>query len=228
MERITQPPHDVPSDTRDPRARRASEVNDADAPMAEANGGPSTEWYNMISGRLYRPDDTYLASLRLRARQLIRRYNDSQPDDVDGRRELLDALFGSLGPGAEVEPPFYCDYGSNIHAGRKLFINFNCVLLDCARIEIGDNVFIGPSVQLYAAYHPTDVHVRSEGRELAAPISIGNDVWIGGGAIICPGVRIGDGTTIGAGSVVTRDVPGAVVAAGNPCRVLGAADRTDP
>jgi maltose O-acetyltransferase len=119
-----------------------------------------------------------------------------------------------------LQPPFFCDYGSNIHLGKKVFFNFNCVVLDVCEVRIGDRTMFGPAVQVYAATHPLDAAERSSGRELGKPVVIGADVWVGGGAVICPGVTIGDRAVIGAGAVVTRDVPAGVFAAGNPCRVI--------
>lgn len=178
-----------------------------------------SEREKMLAGEMYSPVAAELAAGRLRARQLCRAFGALPPDDLAGRARVLGELFGRVGPRVEIEPPFYCDYGRNIFAGDNLFMNFSCVLLDCARIEIGRNAFFGPYVQLYAAYHPVDPAERLRG-EFARPITIGDDVWIGGGAIVLAGVRIGDGATIGAGSVVTHDVPERAVAAGNPCRVL--------
>lgn len=188
---------------------------------------PSAEWSNMVAGLLYDPGDAYLVSQRRHARRLSGLYNNTGPDETLRRSRIVEELFGAVGAGFEIEPPFYCDYGCNIMAGTRLYMNFGCVILDCARVELGDRVLIGPNVQIYTAHHPADPALRSAGRELAASVTIGDGVWIGGGAIICPGVRIGDGSTIGAGSVVTRDVPPGVVAAGNPCRVLRAARAED-
>jgi maltose O-acetyltransferase len=129
-------------------------------------------------------------------------------------------LFGEFGEGSVVMAPFQCDYGYNIRIGRNGFVNYDCVFLDCAPITIGDDVQIGPAVQLYTATHPVDAAIRRAGPEYALPITIGSGVWIGGGSIVLPGVNIGANTLIGAGSVVTRDIPAGVVAAGNPCRVL--------
>lgn len=125
-----------------------------------------------------------------------------------------------MGEGVWIEPPFHCDYGSNIILGDKVYFNFNCVILDCAAVTIGSNVCFGPAVQIYTATHPLNAIERRAGLEFAKSIEIADDVWIGGGAIICPGVRIGARSVIGAGSVVTRDVPADVIAAGNPCRAL--------
>ncbi len=129
---------------------------------------------------------------------------------------------GKIGAQIEIEPPFYCDYGTNILVGNKFYANIGCVILDCNLVEIGDNALLGPYVQIYTAYHPVDPALRLIGKELAAPIKIGNNVWIGGGAIICPGVSIGDNTTIGAGSVVVKDIPYNSIAVGNPCKVIRA------
>ena len=179
-----------------------------------------TEREKMLAGELYRAADPELEKARARARRLIRLLNGTTEDELEERRQLLDDLIGQVGQNLYIEPPFYCDYGSNLRIGNGVYVNFDCAFLDCNTIDIGDGVLFGPAVQLYAAYHPTDPEERRTGLELAAPIRIGNNVWMGGGAIVCPGVTIGDDTTIGAGSVVTRDVPARVVAAGNPCRVI--------
>jgi maltose O-acetyltransferase len=182
-----------------------------------------TNKQKMMAGKLYLAADAELLAERERARHLTRLYNQTTETQLHERWKILADLFGRIGPKVEVEPPFYCDYGYNIHAGNNLYMNFGCVILDCNRVDIGDNVLMGPYTQIYAAYHPTDPSVRLTGEELTAPIRIGSNIWIGGGAIICPGVTIGDNTTIGAGSVVTSDIPANVVAAGNPCRVVRAA-----
>jgi maltose O-acetyltransferase len=181
-------------------------------------GGP-TEREKMLAGGLYRLDDELIA-LRKKARRLTRGYNDSTADEEDRRREILRELLGAVGPGAHVEPPFHCNYGHNIRAGSGLYMNFGCVVLDNNVVEIGDNVLFGPGVHVYTAHHPFDPETRAQGYELATPVRVGTDVWVGGGAILCPGVRVGDGSVIGAGSVVASDVPPGVVAAGNPCRVI--------
>ncbi len=180
----------------------------------------TTEKQRMLAGQLYWPADPELVAERRRARRLLHDFNRTGPDDLDRRRMILTDLFGRIGPRMEVEPPFYCDYGYNIVAGSNLYMNFGCVILDCAPVEIGDDVLFGPYAQIYAAYHPVEPNIRRTGRELAKPVRIGSNVWIGGGAIICQGVTIGDGSTIGAGTVVTRDIPSRVVAAGNPCRIV--------
>ncbi|MGF7072267.1 sugar O-acetyltransferase [Mucilaginibacter sp. R-33] len=179
-----------------------------------------TELEKMISGELYNAGDAELVAARSKARQLFTQYNAASYDDKETKTALLKQLLGSFKGNIDVQSPFYCDYGFNIIAGNNLFLNFNCIILDCARVTFGDNVFLAPNVQLYTAYHPVMAAERIKGPEYAAPITIGNNVWLGGGVIVCPGVAIGDNTTIGAGSVVTKSIPANVVAAGNPCRVI--------
>ena len=177
----------------------------------------------MIAGELYRASDPELAAARLRAQELLVRYNASVPADAAARESLLRELFGAVGDAPTVMPRFSCDYGFNIRAGRNLFVNFDCVFLDVAPITIGDDVQIAPVVQLLTATHPLDPAVRRSGLEGGKPIRIGNNVWIGGGAIVLPGVTVGDDAVIGAGSVVTRDVPAGVIVVGNPARPRGGA-----
>jgi maltose O-acetyltransferase len=174
----------------------------------------------MLAGELYDPLDRQLSEERRRARLLLKALNDTRDDQVEERSRLIRELIPSAGPGVWIEPPFYCDYGSNIVLGEKVFFNFNCVVLDVAAVRIGTNVLFGPAVQIYAATHPLSAAERRTGLELGKKIVIGDDVWIGGGAIICPGVQIGGESVIGAGSVVTKDIPDGVFAADNPCRVL--------
>ncbi|HEY9847932.1 MAG TPA: sugar O-acetyltransferase [Leptolyngbyaceae cyanobacterium] len=179
-----------------------------------------TEKQKMLAGELYLASDEELAADRKRARRLTRVYNNTIEEETEKRVQIITELFGKVGANIDIEPPFHCDYGSNIYVGDKFYMNFGCIILDCNKVEIGNNVLCAPYVQIYTAYHPTSPEIRLSGRELAAPIKIGNNVWIGGGAIICPGVTIGDNTTIGAGSVVTKDIPGNAIAVGNPCRVI--------
>ncbi len=179
-----------------------------------------SEREKMLAGELYDPLDAELAAMRRRARELTKAINDSDEAQRNERTAMFAALFAAAGEGLWIEPPFFCDYGANITLGSKVFFNFNCVILDPARVEVGDHVLIGPAVQIYTALHPTSAAERRAGLELARPVVIGPDVWIGGAAIICPGVTIGAGSIIGAGSVATRDIPAGVFAAGNPCRVL--------
>jgi len=183
----------------------------------------ATEREKMLAGELYDPLDPELAHLRLRARDLCHELNASREADATKRRRILVDLVGSGGDTVWMQPPFHCDYGSNIHLGEKVFFNFGCVVLDVCEIRIGSFSLFGPAVQIYAATHPMNPELRRK-MELGKPVTIGSDVWVGGGAVICPGVTIGDRAVIGAGSVVTRDVPDGVVAAGNPARVLRAVD----
>ena len=178
-----------------------------------------TELQKMLDGELYDASDAQLTAMRLNARQLLQQYNQLTAVTRESKMAILQQLLGRCS-NAHIEPPFYCDYGKHILVGENFYMNFNCVILDCALVTIGDNVQFGPSVQIYTAYHPLKASERIKGPELAAPIVIGDNVWIGGGAIICPNVTIGHHTTIGAGSVVTRSVPDNVFAAGNPCRVI--------
>lgn len=178
-----------------------------------------SEWQKMVSGELYDPGDEELVQARRRARDLLRELNALKDEQEDERRGILASLFGKGGESARVQPPFYCDYGTNIEIGKHVFFNFNCVVLDVSRVSIGDYSIFAPAVQIYTATHPLDAELRRT-REYGKPVVIGSDVWVGGGAIILPGVTIGSRTVIGAGSVVTRDIPDDVVAAGNPCRVI--------
>ncbi|MFP2909524.1 sugar O-acetyltransferase [Pyxidicoccus sp. 3LFB2] len=181
-----------------------------------------TEREKMLAGELYIATDPELTAARFRARRLVRAFNATEDEEAPRRQELLGQLFGSIGPGVWIEPPFQCDYGTNIHVGARVFMNFQCVILDCNTVTIGDDVAFGPGVHIYAATHPLDPDERIKGPELAMPVTIGAKAWIGGGAIILAGVTIGEGTTIAAGSVVTKDVPPYVLAGGNPCRVIRA------
>lgn len=174
----------------------------------------------MLAGEPFHPSDEELTKLRLRARKLCRAYNATTEDEPETRQSTLRELFGKLGKKVVIEPPFQADYGCNTFVGNHVFFNFGCVILDCAEVHIGDGVLFGPNVQIYTVSHPLDAKLRITGIETAKPIRIGRRSWIGGGAILCPGVTIGEDTTIGAGSVVTRDIPPRVFAAGNPCRVI--------
>ena len=174
----------------------------------------------MLAGEMYDAADPQLSADRRRARQLCKSLNDSHDDEQELRKRVIRELFGSAGDAVWIEPPFYCDYGANITLGSNVYFNFNCVILDPAPVIIGSNVLFGPAVQVYTATHPISASERRTGREFARPVEIGSDVWVGGGSIICPGVRIGARSVIGAGSVVTRDIPEDVFAAGNPCRVI--------
>lgn len=187
-----------------------------------------TERERMLAGELYDSRDPALLARYRLARQLLRDLASPDADDLEVKNRLLTRLLGSLGRDVWIELPFFCDYGENIHLGDGVFINYNCVLLDDNRIEIGDHVLIGPAVQIYTATHPLLAAERISGGQdgqapyvtRTAPVRIGTQAWIGGGAILQPGVEIGARTTIGAGSVVTRSIPADVFAAGNPCRVI--------
>lgn len=175
----------------------------------------------MLRGDLYRDNDEELVADRKACQRLLDRFNATLADDDAVRRDLLDKLLGSLGPGSWIMPRFQCDYGRYIHIGANSFLNYDAILMDCAPITIGDDVSIGPRAQLLTALHPmADHEARRRRWETAAPITIGSNVWMGGGVTVCPGVTVGDNTVIGAGSVVTKDVPAHVFAAGNPCRVI--------
>jgi maltose O-acetyltransferase len=180
----------------------------------------ASERERMLAGELYRAWDPELVAERARARRLAARFNATTQDDLDERRAVLRELVPDAHPEAWIEPPFHCDYGSYLSLGERSFLNFGCVVLDCARVEIGPLTKLGPHVQLCAATHPVDPRERETGLEYALPISIGRNVWIGSGAIVGPGVTIGDDSVIGAGSVVLADVPAGVVAAGSPARVV--------
>ena len=180
----------------------------------------STEREKMLASELYDPMDPELAQARRRARLLCESLNASRDNEVKKRRQLLRELIPDGGNTVWMQPPFYCDYGDNIHLGDKVFFNFNCVVLDVAEVHIGARTLFGPAAQIYTATHPLNAQERASGLESGLPIHIGEDVWVGGGAIICPGVTIGHRSVIGAGSVVTKDIPADVFAAGNPCRVI--------
>ena len=179
----------------------------------------NTEKEKMLAGEMYDPLDPELCQERQRARDLCLQLNATREDQTELRKELCREIFGAHSD-VWIQPPFFCDYGRNVALGKKVFFNFNCVVLDVMRVAIGDNVLFGPSVQIYTATHPISAEERRTWKEFAKPVTIGSDVWVGGGAIICPGVTIGSRSIIGAGSVVTRDIPDDVVAAGNPCRVI--------
>jgi maltose O-acetyltransferase len=173
----------------------------------------------MLAGELYDPLDLELVAARVRARDLCQALNATRERDEVERRRILVELFGAGGDDVWMQPPFFCDYGSNIFLGKRVFFNFNCVVLDVCAVRIGDFTLFGPAVQIYTATHPLEAELRRK-QEFAKPITIGSDVWVGGAAVICPGVTIGSRAVIGAGSVVTRDIPEGVFAAGNPCRVI--------
>lgn len=186
-----------------------------------------TEKEKMLVGEPYLASDKELRDARIQCRQTLQQLNNSIPRTPEWLSAVSE-LIPNAGEDLYIEPPFRCDYGSNIIVGKNFYCNFNCVLLDVNTIEIGDNVMLAPNVQIYTAGHPLDVESRVEkGVEFGLPIKIGNNVWICGGVIICPGVTIGDNAVIGAGAVVTKDIPANVVAAGNPCRVIRAINENE-
>lgn len=179
-----------------------------------------SEKEKMLAGEMYNPLDPQLTEERLQTRLLLKALNDSAENETEKRTQTLKKLIPHAGEGLWLQPPFYCDYGTNIKVGDKVFFNFNCVVLDVMQVTIGSRTMFGPNVQVYTATHPINHAERASGVEYAKPISIGEDVWIGGSVVICPGVSIGDRSVIGAGSVVTKNIPADVFAAGNPCRVI--------
>jgi maltose O-acetyltransferase len=181
-----------------------------------------SEKEKMLASELYDPLDPQLSDERLQTRLLIKALNDTREDQNEERVRVLKELIPHAGDGLWIQPPFYCDYGSNIKMGERVFFNFNCVVLDVCEVTIGSRTLFGPNVQIYTATHPMNYKERASGLEYAKPIVIGKDAWIGGSVVICPGVSIGDRSVIGAGSIVTKDIPADVFAAGNPCKVIRA------
>lgn len=184
-----------------------------------------TEKELMLSGKMYDPSDLTLVSERKKARQLFQLYNSTGEDESRKRKVVLQRLIPNQGAELYIEPPFYCDYGYNIILGEKVYMNFNCCILDVMQVKIGDRAMLAPGVQIYTATHPLNAIERNSGREYARPVNIGDDVWIGGGAIICPGVSIGNGVVVAAGAIVTKDVPKNVLIGGNPARIIKTIDQ---
>ena len=178
-----------------------------------------TEWDKMLAGELYNPLDPDLVHRRERARDLCQTLNATREAEQERRRSILIDLLGAGGDTVWMQPPFYCDYGTNLHLGKRVFFNFNCIVLDVCEVRVGDYTLFGSGVQILTPLHPMNAARRRE-HEFGKPIDIGSDVWVGAGALILAGVRIGPRAVIGAGSVVTRDIPADVFAAGNPCRVI--------
>lgn len=179
-----------------------------------------TEKQKMLAGELYLASDRQLTKDRENARKLTRFINQTIETDYDKRIELLKQLFGSTGENVYVEPTFRCDYGYNIHVGNHFYANFDCVILDVCEVRIGENCLLAPGVHIYTAAHPLNPFERASGAEFGKPVTIGNNVWIGGRAVINPGVTIGDHVVIASGAVVTKDVPNNVVVGGNPAKVI--------
>mgnify|MGYP000601518946 CR=1 FL=1 len=179
-----------------------------------------SEKEKMLNGELYDASDPELVADRERARRLTRRYNRTEPGEHAERRDILESLLGSLGEECDIEPPFRCDYGDNVHVGENFYANFDCVILDVCRVAIGRNCQLGPGVHIYTATHPLEASERIKGPEYGKPVTIGDNVWIGGQAVINPGVTIGDNAVVASGAVVTEDVPDDVVVQGNPATVV--------
>lgn len=186
-----------------------------------------TEQEKMLSGELYCADDPELNAARHRADLLCRQLNALPMSEIALRMQMLRQLLGQVGENCVINPQFRCDYGCNIRMGENVFINYNCVILDCAPVTFGDNVFIAPNCGFYTAGHPVDYPIRNAFLEFAKPITVGDNVWIGGNVVVLPGVSIGSGSVIGAGSVVSRDIPENVVAVGNPCRPIRSIQQGD-
>jgi acetyltransferase-like isoleucine patch superfamily enzyme len=179
-----------------------------------------TDKEKMLKGQLYQAFAEELSRERQKAKELLWEYNLSPPGTIEKRKEIITRLLGKVSSNFWIEPPFYCDYGYNITIGENFYANYNCTILDCAQVKIGDNVMCGPNVSLFTAGHPLDFQIRNQGWEYAYPIIIGNNVWLGGGVIVNPGITIGDNAVIGSGSVVTKDIPANSLAVGNPCKVI--------
>lgn len=180
----------------------------------------------MLAGYMYNPSDSDLVKERHRVRLLFHKFNSLSEIHLKERQKILYQIFENAGDNLFVEPPFHCDYGSNIKAGKNLFMNFNCCILDVAEVIIGDNCMFGPHVQIYTATHPVEFKARNSGRELGKAITIGNNVWIGGNATICPGVTLGNNVVVAAGAVVTKSFPNDVVIGGNPAKIIKTIDNS--
>ena len=180
-----------------------------------------SEKEKMLNGEYYKPmEDKQLSSDRDRVKELCRKYNSLAYTDIENRDKIIKQILGKTGKTILIEPNFFCDYGYNIEVGENFYMNHNCVVLDCAKVTFGDNVFIGPNCSFYTPIHTLKAEERNSGIEKALPIKVGNNVWFGGNVVVLPNVKIGDNSVIGAGSVVTKDIPANVVAVGNPCKVI--------
>lgn len=179
-----------------------------------------TEKEKMLKGELYLAFDEELLNERNKAKELLFDFNNVRPSDLKQKETMLKNILGKIGKGIHIEAPFYCDYGYNIEVGDNFYANHHCIILDGAKVKIGNNVFLAPNVSLFTAGHPIDAQRRNEGWEYAHPITIGDDVWIGGNTVINPGVTIGSNVVIGSGSVVVKDIPSNTIAVGNPCKPI--------
>ncbi len=184
-----------------------------------------SEQQKMLHGEIYNAYDGPLILLRNKARHLTKAYNNTDPEATEQRIAILKKLFGKIGNDFEIEPPFYCDYGTNMKIGEKFYANFNFVVLDDGLVTIGDDVLIGPNVSIFTATHLIDPNLRPKNADYTKSVTIGNNVWIGGGSIINPGITIGNNSVIGSGSVVTKNIPDNVVAVGNPCKIIQLIDK---
>lgn len=179
-----------------------------------------TEWEKMQNGLLYDDFDEDLFQRRIAAKKLFRKYNKTEDDELKLRKEIMESLFRKVGQNVWIEPDFHCEFGKNITIEDNVYINFGCVILDCGEVVIGANTLIGPNIGIYSLNHAIDAEERIQGGCIAKPVHIGKNVWLGGDVKILAGVSIGDNTVIGAGSIVTKNIPSNVIAAGNPCKVL--------
>jgi maltose O-acetyltransferase len=184
----------------------------------------ATEKEKMIHGESYRPNDLQLEQERIEARRITRLYNATLENETEKRTLLIKQLFGSTGENIGIEPNFRCDYGYNIHVGENFYANFDCTILDVCKVNIGDNCMLAPGVHIYTATHPLDPQERISGMEYGKPVKIGDNVWVGGGSIINPGITIGNNAVVASGAVVTKDVPDNVVVGGNPAKVIKVLD----
>lgn len=179
-----------------------------------------TEWERMQKGLVYNDFDQDLFNKRVEAKKLFKAYNKTEDEEVDLRNKIMKQLFKNVGENVWIEPDFRCEFGKNITIGDNVYINFGCIILDCSEVTIGSHTLLGPNIGLYAANHSTDATERINGGCYGKPIHIGNNVWLGGDVKVLQGVTIGDNTIIGAGSIVTKDIPDNVIAVGNPCKVI--------
>lgn len=174
----------------------------------------------MIAGEAYLASNHAVSEKYKKTKDITRLYNLTTDQEENKRVEIINSLFGKIGKNFHIEPPFRCDYGFNIEVGENFYANYECIILDICKVNIGDNVFLGPRVSIYTAAHPISAKIRSTGLEFGKSITIGNDVWIGGDTVVNPGVTIGNNVVIGSGSIVTKDIPSNVIAVGNPCKVI--------
>ena len=184
-----------------------------------------SEKEKMLNGEIYNAYDEKLILLRNKARHLTKAYNNTDPEATEQRINILQKLFGKIGGDFEIEPPFHCDYGTNMEIGESFYANFNFLVLDDGLVKIGDDVLFGPNVSIFTATHLLDPKLRPKNADYTKAVTIGNNVWVGGGSIINPGVTIGDNSVIGSGSVVTKDIPANSVAVGNPCKIIKYIDK---